>query len=173
MAGQRQKAPEFLTNGRGGRGRGLPVVAREKRVVPTAPMGLGLVARRRWRRFFLSWVADAVNLDSDAEALSHWIMAVDERSKLSDVVRKAPLVRGAHSQLMQNPLRRTLRELSKEIARAEEHFGMTPLARFRLQMTYAESESARAALAWIWQRREPWPGDAEDGQPLKARVVNL
>ena len=149
------------------------MVAREKRVVPTPPLGLGPIARRRWRWFFLSWVADAVNLDSDAEALSHWIMAIDERSKLSDVVRKMPLVRGSHSQLMQNPLRRTLRELSKEIARAGEHFGMTPLARFRLQMTYGDPESARAALARIWQRREPWPGDAEDRQPLKAKVVNL
>jgi P27 family predicted phage terminase small subunit len=140
MSGQRQKAPGLLANGRGGRGRALTVIANQNRVVPRAPADISPYARGRWRRFFLSWVADAVNMEADAEALTHWILCVDERAKLRKMASDNPLIKGSHGQLMQNPLRRTVRELSREIARAEDHFGMTALSRWRLQLTASEAK---------------------------------
>ena len=49
---------------------------------------------------------------------------------------RAPLLEGSHEQLLLNPPVGRLRELNREISRAEEHFGMTPLARLRLDATY-------------------------------------
>lgn len=139
MAGQRQKAPALLANTRGGRGRGLVVVPKTVERVPPVPAGITSHGRKVWRRFWSSKVASAVDLDADMERLHHWIRCVDERAKLWPLLSASPLIQGSHRQLMVNPLMRRVRELTRDIERAEEAFGMTPLSRFRLQLTYADA----------------------------------
>lgn len=56
---------------------------------------------------------------------------------------------------MLNPLFRRLRDLNREIARAEEHFGMTPLARLRLGVTFLQEQVAKEELAAKRERRPP------------------
>lgn len=77
---------------------------------------------------------------------------MDEREKLHAATVRAPLVRGSHEQLMLNPLFRRLRDLNRQIARAEEHFGMTPLARLRLGLTYLQEQVVREDLQAKRQR---------------------
>ena len=94
-----------------------------------------------WRRYWQSPVARAVDPEADYEALRHWILAVDEREKLSEMTVTQPLMPGArHSaatpQFILNPLFRRISELTDVIRRTEDAFGMNPLARFRLQLTY-------------------------------------
>ena len=48
-----------------------------------------------------------------------------------------PLLRGQRGAVA-HPLRLVLRDLSKDIERAGDRFGMNPLSRFRLQFTVAE-----------------------------------
>lgn len=54
---------------------------------------------------------------------------------------------------MLNPLFRRIRELNREIARAEDHFGMTPLARLRLRVTYLQEQVAKEDLEARQERR--------------------
>lgn len=165
MAGQRQKVPALLANDRGGRGRGLTVVARGERPVPRPPAGLGTYARKAWREFFSDWVSDAVVMSADGERLRWWIHCVDERQKLEATLAKAPLVKGSHGQLMLNPLQRRVDRLTRDIERAEEAFGMTALSRFRLQLTATEARRSARDL-----RRELMQG-AEQGEAME--IIDL
>ncbi len=122
---------------------------------PSAPEGLGEHALGAWSGFWASKVSGAVDLLADGEALRHWILCVDEREKLRAATVRAPLAKGSHEQLMLNPLCRRLRDLSREIARAEEHFGMTPLARMRLGVTYLQEQAAKENLQAKRERRRP------------------
>lgn len=182
MVGVRQKAPGLLANQRGGRGRGMVVAVPEQRAVPRmppAPSGLkwGRRTRALWRGFWRSPVSAAVDQNADGERLYRWMEAVEERERLLAEVREhgyAParkvvsdqetdegrvivLVEGPHPHLVY------IKHLDKEIARLSEHFGMTPLSRFRLQITYSDAGVAADKLAKIQRRqeREPAAGAAE------------
>jgi hypothetical protein len=145
MAGKRQKPPSELVYRRGGRAKPLvPVMSAG--VAPPPPEGLEDHAVAVWSAFWASRVSGAVDLVADGEALHHWILSVDERDKLRAATTRAPLVKGSHEQLMLNPLFRRMRELNRDIARAEEHFGMTPLARLRLGVTYLQEQAAKEDL---------------------------
>lgn len=154
MAGKRQKPPDELVYRRGGRVKALVPVAAAN-LAPRLPDGLGDHAAAVWAAFWASKVSGAVDLEADGEALRHWIICVDEREKLRAATVRAPLVKGSHEQLMLNPLFRRLRDLNREIARAEEHFGMTPLARLRLGVTYLQEQVAREELETKRERRRP------------------
>lgn len=154
MAGKRQKPPDELVYRRGGRVKSLVPVAPAD-LIPPFPDGIGDHAAAVWKAYWASRVSGAVDLDADGEALRHWILCVDEREKLRVPTARAPLVKGSHEQLMLNPLFRRLRELNREIARAEEHFGMTPLARLRLGMTYLQEQAAQEDLYAKRERRRP------------------
>ena len=137
MANQRQKAPELLANRRGDRGRKLQIVPKTRK--GRAPAGLDPHARLVWKKFWSSKVSSAVDLDAHMERLRHWILSVNERERLRPLLEASPLVNGSHGQLMVNPLQRRIRELTRDIERAEEAYGMTPLSVFRLQLTYADA----------------------------------
>jgi P27 family predicted phage terminase small subunit len=154
MAGKRQKPPDELVYRRGGRVKALVPVA-PAQLVPRSPDDLGDHAAAVWQAFWASRVSGAVDLDADGEALRHWIRCVDEREKLRAATVRAPLVKGSHDQLMLNPLFRRLRDLNREIARAEGHFGMTPLARLRLGVTYLQEQAAKEDLEAKRERRRP------------------
>jgi hypothetical protein len=96
-------------------------------------------------------VAAAVDPDADHEALRHWILAVNEREQLSELATAQPLIPGTRHtnerpHLVLNPLFRRIRELTADIEKAQEAFGMTPLSLFRLQLTYADAGQSLAAL---------------------------
>ena len=154
MAGKRQKPPDELVYRHGGRVKPLVPVA-PAHLAPRLPDGLGDHAATVWAAFWASRVSGAVDLDADGEALRHWIRCVDEREKLRAATSRAPLVKGSHEQLMLNPLFRRLRDLNREIARAEEHFGMTPLARMRLGVTYLQEQAAKEDLEAKREQRRP------------------
>jgi hypothetical protein len=159
MAGQRQKSPGLLADHRRGRGRTFEVVPQPQRIVPAAPETVGEYARGVWDAFFASWVASAVNYDAHGERLRHWIRCVDERERLWPLLVSAPLVKGSHGQLMVNPLMRRVRELTRDIERAEEAYGMTPLATWRMQLTATEAKRSANDLRWELMRPVEGPDD--------------
>jgi hypothetical protein len=154
VAGKRQKPPGELVYRRGGRAKPLVQVA-PATIAPPPPEGVGEHAIAVWSALWASRVSGAIDLLADGEALRHWILCVDEREKLRAATVRAPLVKGSHEQLMLNPLFRRVRELNREIARAEEHFGMTPLARMRLGVTYLQEQAAKEDLDAKRERRRP------------------
>ena len=83
------------------------------------------------------------------------VVSLDEREKLRAATGRAPMVKGSHEQLMLNPLFRRIRELNREIAWAEEQFGMTPLARLRLGVRCLQERAAADELEERRKRRQP------------------
>jgi hypothetical protein len=140
MAGQRQKDPSLLVNRRGGRGTTFDVVVNPDRVAPKPPPGLTIYSRRVWRDFWSSWVSDAVDMEAHGERLRHWIRCVDERARLWPLVVQEPLVLGSKGQPVLNPLVARIRELTRDIERAEDSYGMTPLAKFRMALTATDAQ---------------------------------
>jgi P27 family predicted phage terminase small subunit len=140
MPGARQKDPELLANRRGGRGRGMTVLARpDAFIAPTPPSGLLAAGKNAWADFWQSDVSAAVDINADRVDLENWARAVDQRERFRKIVDKAPLIKGSHGQLMLNPLHRKIRELTDEIGKASDRFGMNPMARWRLQFTVSEA----------------------------------
>ena len=163
----------MLQNTRGGRGRGTSVALRpESWRMPPLPRevtetlddalqrkhfpGALSHTRKVWRAWWESTPSMAVDLGSDMEALSFWIVCVFRRSLYGQIVRTQPIVVGSHQQPMTNPLERTIDRLSEHVARAEAKFGMTTLDRFRLHFEVKASpeddEAEMAAAAEDYRR---------------------
>lgn len=104
----------------------------EQRPVPKPPVGLLASSRRIWRELFASPVARAIDLRADLFKLQRWIQAVDEYQRVSEVFRKARLVKGSTGQPVLNPLGTYLVNLESQITRMETEFGVGPLSRMRL-----------------------------------------
>ena len=147
MAGKRQKHPDMLAFRRGGRGQALTVLDEAAaRPLPRAPEGIGEYARRAWKRYWGSPVSQIVDMDAHGETLRYWARCLDARQKLWGLWRDRPLVKGSHNQVMVNPVWRQIRDLSDEIHRIEEAFGMTPLAQMRLGITFLHQRSLRQRM---------------------------
>lgn len=140
MPGARQKDPNLLANKRGGRGRGMTVLARpDAFIAPKPPAGIGAVGKAAWESFWRSEVSAAVDIEADRVDLENWVKAVDQRERFRRLVDEAPLVKDRNGNLHLNPLSRKVRELSEEIGRVSDRFGMNPMARWRLQFTVSEA----------------------------------
>lgn len=101
---------------------------------PKPPTGLLPASRTRWKQFWDSHAAQAVNLESDLPRLIRWIQATDEYDRVSKTVRDARLVKGSMGQPVLNPLVAYLIHLDQLISKAEGEFGMTPMSRQRLNL---------------------------------------
>lgn len=101
---------------------------------PRPPAGLLKPARDRWRQFWESQAALAVDLDSDMPRLLRWIQVTDEYDRTAKVIRQARVVKGSMGQPVLNPLVAYLVHLESMITRTEKEFGMTPMARARLNL---------------------------------------
>lgn len=178
MAGQRQKPPDQLAFQRGGRGRGLVVAAPGLRRVPPMPFApAGVVWSKRtraaWRALWKSHVSAAIDLNADGERLRTWMRAIHDREQLLDRIREeghvVPWGRGGA--LVAHPSLRWVKHLDGEIARISADFGLTPLSRFRLQVTFSEAGQAEDALAQLRARREQ--ERLARPQQTSARIIDL
>ena len=71
---------------------------------------------------------------------------MDGREPLRAVVENMPPARWGHGQLMANPLSRRIRDLTQEIDRISDRFGMNPMAWWRLQFTVSEAGKSRRTV---------------------------
>jgi P27 family predicted phage terminase small subunit len=109
---------------------------------PKPPAGLLKPSRDRWCQFWESPAAKAVHPESDLPRLVRWIQATDEYDRAVKVVRSSRLVRGSMGQPVLNPLVAYLIYLEGLISKAEGEFGMTPMARHRLNLEPDPAEGA-------------------------------
>lgn len=139
MVGVRQKAPVALV------GRQRARLARRVEAAPrpagwrppAPPRGLSPMARRAWRAFWASDVSRAVDERADLPLLCEWARAIDELEA----------VRAAMRQEATRELAARERALLRLIIEVSDRFGMSPLARFRLQLTGAEAQRSVRALS--------------------------
>lgn len=118
---------------------------------PIPPMPRALIgtwtaaARALWETFWTAPIAQnpqVVNRQSDMPRLSRWILYCDEWFRLMREYRRNRIVRGSVGQMVMNPAFAAAMHLEKEIGKIEERFGLTPLDRMRLGITFSEARSA-------------------------------
>ena len=114
--------------------------------LPKPPPGLLKPARDRWRQFWESKSALSVDLASDMPRLIRWIQASDEYDRTARTIRSARLVKGSMGQPVLNPLVAYLVHLESMITRTEKEFGMTPMARARLNLKRPSADEEIAKL---------------------------
>ena len=152
MPGQRQKPTQSL---QGHRDRSALTVVEAATIAPVGmpPMPLAWdgqallpAAQQRWIEFWTSPPAGAVDMRAHGERLTRWVQAVNERLIVMPLIASGRLVRGSTGQLRLTPLVAYADQLTAEIERAEQHFGMTPLAAFRLGIEAGDAALTADAL---------------------------
>lgn len=151
MARGRVKPPDQLTGHRDTPGRertGLITLrAPDEVTIPPMPMkatDTGMVplhddAIAVWDSFWRSPLSKLVDLDGDMAALKRWILAWDEWVELKADFDKAPISAGSTGQDRLNPLATRIATVEDTIAKYEDRFGMTPMARFRLGIALGQA----------------------------------
>jgi hypothetical protein len=162
MANQRQKPVDLLQFRRGGRGRALQVVDDGDRRVPPLPRGargVGPVARQAWRDLWQSVVRAAVDQRADADLLLEYVLLIDERERL-----RAAMAEGQVSTAMVS----RMGQVERQVQKLREHLGLTPLARFRLQLQVLSGREKEQRLAGATLADDAGPPEVvviEDGVP--------
>ncbi len=116
----------------------LALGARVEAAAPEAPTALDgespLLPEvlAQWRELWRSSVARAIDLRADAAGLQRLFQALDERLVVSAAIARERLVVGSRGQPRLSPLASYEAQLTREIERGMEQFGMTPLSRFHL-----------------------------------------
>jgi len=137
---QRTKPVELLVNKAGGRGRKLQVVDTGDRSVPPLPalaQHVGDEARAAWADLWQSVVRGAIDLQADADILAEYVLIIDERERLRKAMREGT---------MTPPMVTRMNAIERHMLRIREHLGLTPLARFRLQLSVVTSREALERL---------------------------
>src|SRR5207249_4828473 len=127
--------------------------ANHGRAVPRAPAGLLASSRKRWRAYWESNLAQAVDRQVDLARIERWILTSDECEKVSATLKRVPLVKGSTGQPAMNPLLSYLSVLLAELRAAETELGMTPLARQRLGIEYGRARLTMQDLNRMMRER--------------------
>jgi P27 family predicted phage terminase small subunit len=127
--------------------------------VPLPPRGLLARTRQRWRDYWASPVARAVDPVADLHRVERWIRAVDEYERCYPTFVRARLTEGSMKQTSMNPLAGYLHQLEGTIARAETELGLTPMARLRLGIAYGQARLTAAELNQALQQGDDGTGD--------------
>lgn len=143
MPGPPRKEPERRQN-RTTRDLGL-VPQSAPVAVPAAPSGLLKATRDRWATFWQSKAASLV-MDADMPALERLFQLLDERERCQKSANGGRLVEGSQGQPVLNPLYKHLAVIDAEIRQLEDRFGLTPMARLKLGVTFGEAHRSLADL---------------------------
>jgi P27 family predicted phage terminase small subunit len=126
--------------------RHVGIVSAPKLAPPPPPKGLLSGSRKRWEEFWRSDVSQTVDRASDMGKLERWIRAVDEYERVLKVFKTARLVKGSTGQPTLNPLASYLSTLEAQICKAEDAYGMSPIARLKLGIALGEAHKSLADL---------------------------
>lgn len=77
--------------------------------------------------------------ETDLPALVRLIQLVDEAERFRRAGRKSPLVEGSQGQPVVNPLLKQRDALLSEIRQLEDRFGLSPAARLKLGVVFADA----------------------------------
>jgi hypothetical protein len=115
--------------------------------LPKIAEGVGPEAREAWAGLWASVVRGAVDMAADADLLAEYVLLVDERERL----------RQAMAEGLTGPVVTRMGMVERHLMKLREHLGLTPLARFRLQLSVVTSREAMGRLAEREAAREPAP----------------
>lgn len=113
---------------------------------PIAPKGLLKSTTESWTSFWRSPMAQLVQLDTDLPSLTRLWALYDEHERCYRASRQDRLVVGSQGQYVLNPLYRQMVTLETEIRNLEDRFGLSPMARLKLGITFGEAHRSLDSL---------------------------
>jgi len=144
MGGSPKKRPEAR---QGHTTRDVGVVASEPgRPVPAADGAWREATVERWAAFWSSPLASQVE-SSDEGAFRRLFKLYDEIDRLWEAVdATGRIVEGSQGQPRPNPLFKQVQEFQAEARQLEDRFGLSPMARLRLGITFADAQASLDGL---------------------------
>jgi P27 family predicted phage terminase small subunit len=119
-----------------------------------------------WATFWGSELAGLVT-EADLPALVRLFRSYDLRERFARIVTRSPMVAGSKGQPRVNPAAGELASLDGRISALEDRFGLTPLARFRLGLTFG------AAARSIEKLNEGFDDDDDTEDDPRLRVIDV
>ena len=112
---------------------------------PEPPDGLSPQRIADWHRYFDSQLAGLVQ-ETDMSAVRRLWNYYQQHDELTDIFAKSRLVAGSTGQPRMNPAADALLKLETAILRLENELGLTPSARLRLGITFADATNSLEKL---------------------------
>src|SRR3990167_390594 len=151
MTARLQKPRSRIQNRQAGRKAGL-VLAFKRPEEPPPEMPAPLNGKWRletaalWQAFWTAPIAQVVDRESDMPRLLRWIAYWDEWFRAMRAFRRRRMVEGSMGQPVINPLSNYIAVVEGKIERIEEKFGLTPLDRMRLGISFGEAQRSLADM---------------------------
>jgi P27 family predicted phage terminase small subunit len=100
----------------------------------------------RWGEFWVSPLASSVEV-SDHGALRRLFWLYDELVRLVEAVEATGrVVEGSQGQMRPNPLYGQIEKFQAEARQMEDRFGLSPMSRLKLGITFADAHASLSAL---------------------------
>ena len=100
----------------------------------------------RWQEFWVSPLASSVE-SSDYGALRRLFWLYDELGRLIEAVEATGrVVDGSQGQMRPNPLYAQIEKFQAEARQLEDRFGLSPMSRLKLGITFADAHASLSAL---------------------------
>lgn len=145
------------------RKRGLTVITANKDGdYPAPPAEYAIPVKRAWVAFWTSPIAQHV-IESDQPALRRLFSYYDRRERFDREGMVEPVVSGSTGQQALHPLLREVDTLDAKILALEDRFGMSPMARLKLQVQIGDASrsisetNARLASAGVESDEDEQP----------------
>jgi len=120
-------------------------------VIPEPPEGLDGARLESWRGFFESELSQLVN-GTDLSAVNRLWSYYQQHADLTNIFAKGRMVAGSTGQPRLNPALDGLMKLETAILRLENELGLTPSARLRLGIVFADATNSLDELAQRYAR---------------------
>ena len=122
------------------------VVASGSRSVPAADQAWREVTVERWVAFWGSPLASQVE-SSDEGAFRRLFKLYDEIERMWEAIEATGrVVEGSQGQPRPNPLYKQVQEFQAEARQLEDRFGLSPMSRLRLGITFADAQASLDGL---------------------------
>lgn len=109
--------------------------------------------------WFAYWQSDVSRLcgEESLPSLRRLYDLYDERTLTFQAVQKSGvrLIQGSQGQHVQNPLLRYISELDREIRQLEDRFGLTPLSKLQLGVTFGDAARSLEDLNRAFENQQP------------------
>jgi len=114
-------------------------------VVPDPPSDLSQRRVDDWNRYFNSPLAGLVS-ETDLSVVRRLWTYYQQHDELTEIFQKSRLVVGSTGQPRMNPAHDALMKMETAILRLENELGLTPSARLRLGITFADAHNSLESL---------------------------
>lgn len=140
------KKPAERRQGRGTVEVGVVAVTESGRPVPVADQSWRETTVERWAAFWASPLASQVE-PSDEGAFRRLFKIYDETDRLWDAIdATGRIVEGSQGQPRPNPLFKQIEAFQAEARQLEDRFGLSPMSRLRLGITFADAQASLDGL---------------------------